>query len=486
MDKKINYKSVRLKAGLELHQQLNTKHKLFCKCPTEMKAKTNHSAIIRKQHVVRSELGEADTAAQFEFLRDRTFHYQIFPEEVCLVCVDEEPPHELNREALDIALQVALLLNCETIPTELHVMRKIVIDGSTPMGFQRTVVVGMNGHIGFKGKRIPITQITLEEDAGAIVEEKGGNVTFRLNRIGVPLVEIDTGILEGFGPAELQEIAYIIGIMVRSTGKTKQGIGAIRQDMNVSIRNGQRVEVKGIQELSLLSKVVEFEVQRQMKEHAKPETRGANQDGTTRFLRPLSGSNRMYPETDIPPFVISKQHLEELKKSLPEPLIHKLERFKSKFKLSNSLAEEIMESEYLSLFEKIMEKVKADPTIVANTFTSIIKDLVRREKVEINRIYEHRFFELFEHLADKKIIKESIPEIIKYLASYPQDGVSDAVKELNLRPLTASEVKDIANSILSEQPNIQFEKLYGIVMSKVRGKIDSQEVMHIVKSLIKK
>lgn len=483
MDKKLNYDSLRLKFGLELHQQLDTEHKLFCNCSMEMKEKNPVMTITRKLHPVASELGLVDTAAQFEYLRDRSFHYQIFNNETCLVELDEEPPHDLNPDALQIALQIALLLNCE-IPNEIHIMRKTVIDGSNTSGFQRTAIIGMNGHISYKGKRILITQVSLEEDAAAIIGEEDGRATFRLNRLGVPLVEIDTGILEGYSPNELQDIAYMIGIMARSTGKTKHGIGSIRQDVNVSIRNGPRTEVKGVQELGLLSKVVDFEVRRQIAEKPKEETRAANLDGTTRYLRPLPGANRMYPETDIPPVIIAEEYVENLEKSLPEPWTTKLDRFKSKLRLPATLAHEILGSEYLNLFEKIVSSKKVEPTIIANTFVSIIKDLVRREKVEIDRISENRLVEIFDYLQDKKIVKESVPEIIKYLAAYPQNGVGDALKELDLKPLTAADVKEIAKEIV-EQPNITFEKAYGIVMSKVRGKIDAQEVMKIVKSMMK-
>ncbi len=440
-------------------------------------------SVVRRLHPVASELGIVDVAAQFEYLRNRVFHYQVFNNETCLVELDEEPPHNLNPEALEIALQIALLLNCE-IPNEIHVMRKTVIDGSNTGGFQRTVIVGLNGHISYKGKRILITQVTLEEDAAAIVGEENGKVVYRLSRLGIPLVEIDTGILEDYSPQEIQEISYQIGILARSTNKTKHGIGSIRQDVNTSIRNGPRTEVKGVQELGLLSKVVEFEVQRQLKEKPKEETRVANLDGTTRFLRPLPGANRMYPETDIPPVIITKEYVENLKRNLPEPWTNKLDRFKTKLKLSDNLAREILGSEYLNLFEKIVASKKVEPSVVASTFTSVIKDLVRREKVEMDRISPYRFEELFDYLEDKKITKEAIPEIIKYLATYPQNGVGDALKELDLSPLTVAEVREIAKEIV-EQPNMTFDKAYGIVMSKVRGKMDAQEVMKVVKSMMK-
>jgi Glu-tRNA(Gln) amidotransferase subunit E-like FAD-binding protein len=148
------------------------------------------------------------------------------------------------------------------------------------------------------------------------------------------------------------------------------------------------------------------------------------------------------------------------------------------------LAREILESEYLNLFETIIKTKKVEASIVASTFTSIIKDLERREKVEISRIPEKMYSEIFEYIENKRIVKESISEIIKYLAAYPQNAVGDAVKELDLKPLSVSELKDIVNEVVS-QPNMNFDKAVGIVMSKVRGKIDAQTVMNVAKSLMK-
>lgn len=476
----IDYKKFGLKAGLEIHQQLNTQNKLFCNCSTEMKEKIPLFSIKRKLHPVASELGGVDTAAQFEYLRDRTFNYQVFSNETCLVELDEEPPHNLNTEALHTALQIALLFNCQ-IPEEIEVMRKIVIDGSNTSGFQRTAIVGLNGYMKYKGKKIEIVQISIEEDAAAIEKD----TTYKLNRLGVPLVEIGTGLLVDYNPQEIQEIAYLIGIMCRSTGKTKVGIGSIRQDINISIRKGARVEVKGVQELGLISKIIENEVNRQLSlNKVEEETRVANPDGTTEFARPLPGAERMYPETDIPPILITKEYFESLNKTLPEPWSNKLDRFKSNLKLSPQLAEEILGSEYLDLFENIIKSKKVEPTVVANTFTSIIKNLERKEKVEIDRIPEKGMVEIFDYLERKKIVKEAIPEILKYLAKYPQENVAGAVKELDLRPVSVSELKEIAKDIVS-QPGMKADKAIGIVMSKVRGKIDAQTVMDVVKKMMK-
>ena len=482
---KINYKKLKLKAGLEIHLQLDTKHKLFCKCSTKMSEKTPIKIVKRKLHPVASELGEIDVAAQYEYLRDRTFFYQVFKNETCLIDLDEEPPLPLNEEALKIALQIALLFNC-SIPEEIHVMRKTVIDGSTPMGFQRTAIVGNNGYLKYKGKKIEITHIALEEDAAALVKEEDGKVTYRLNRLGVPLVEISTGLLKGFTPEEIQEIAYLIGITCKSTGKIKRGIGSIRQDLNVSIKNGARVEIKGVQDLDMIAKVIELEVKRQLElKKVEEETRAALPNGTTRYLRPLPGAARLYPETDVMPIVISKEYLKEIKKNLPEPWTKKLSRFKRKLKLSNELAKQILRSDYLEIFEKIIENKKVEPSVVANTFVSTLKDLKKRYRIKVENLKEEHFLEIFDALAKKKIMKEAIPDVLKFLARKPEKSLKDAIKQLNLKPIKKSELKKIVKEIL-EIPDLTFEKAFGIVMSKVRGRADPNTVRKVVKKYFKK
>jgi len=483
-EEKINYKKLRLRCGLEIHQQLDTEEKLFCSCSTEMKEREITKTIKRKQHPVASELGEIDVAAQYEFLRNRVFNYQIFRNETCLVELDEEPPHPLNQEALSVALQVALMLNCE-LPNEIHVMRKTVIDGSNTSGFQRTAVIGLNGSMKFKGKKIGITHVSLEEDAAAIVKEEGENVTYRLNRLGVPLVEIGTGLLEGYSPQEVQEIAFNIGMICRSTEKVKRGIGTIRQDVNVSIRGGKRVEMKGVQELGLLAKIVELEVKRQLDlPKVEEETRTVNEDGTTKYTRPLPGSARMYPETDIQPIAVQKEFVEKLKKELPEPWTKKLARFESKYKLSEDLAIQIIRSEHLELFEKIVGKTNAPASIVANTFISTIKDLEKREKVNLKRLRDEHYIDLFENVSKRRIVKEAIPEIIKFLAEKPGETATSAIKELNLEPLSLTDLKKIIEEVLT-RPGLTYEKAVGIVMSKVRGRIEAEVVMQQVKKMMK-
>jgi len=477
----MDYKKLGLKCGLEIHRQLDTKHKLFCDCPTRMEEREPVMILKRKQHPVASELGEVDVAAQYEFLRNRTFHYQVFPGEDCLVECDEEPIHPVNQEALEIALQIALLLNC-TIPEEIHVMRKTVIDGSNTAAFQRTMVIGLDGFIEYKGKRMEITHVSLEEDAAAIIEEKEKDVIFRLNRLGIPLVEIGTGLLVNYSPEEVEDIAHMIGMICRSTGKVKRGIGTVRQDVNVSIKAGNRVEIKGIQKLGLVSKVIELEVQRQLSlPKVEKETRSADEDGTTRFTRPLPGAARMYPETDIPPILVEKKMIQKIKKELPEPLPKKLVRFKKKLKLSDELSNQILRSDYLDLFEKFIKKFKINPSIIANVFVSTLKDLERRENIPVENLTDKNFEELFKLLERGKIVKESIPDILAYKVKHPEISMNKSIKKLGLESISKKELENIVKDVIEKNRDKPVGKIIGIVMSKVRGRVKSEDVVRIVK-----
>ncbi len=255
----MDYEKLGLKCGIEIHQQLDTK-KLFCECKSSMQDKAEME-IIRKLRAVAGETGEIDAAAMHEFLKGQEFHYRTYPEESCLVEADEEPPHDMNREALDTGLTIARMLNCE-IPDEIHVMRKQVIDGSNTSGFQRTAMIGLNGFLETQSGRVGITGVALEEDASQILKKEDRKVFYGLNRLGIPLVEIGTT-PDIKSPEHAKEVAYMIGMILRSTGRVKRGIGTIRQDINISIRGGARIEIKGAQELRLIPKYVEHEVLRQ-------------------------------------------------------------------------------------------------------------------------------------------------------------------------------------------------------------------------------
>ncbi|RLG86938.1 MAG: Glu-tRNA(Gln) amidotransferase GatDE subunit E, partial [Thermoprotei archaeon] len=520
MGNKINYDDLDLKVGLEIHQQLDTKSKLFCNCPTKLVSdEANAARVIRALRATKSELGEVDEAALFEYKRGRLFEYIVPGDASCLVELDEEPPHPLNREALIIAIAIAKALNARIVD-EVHVMRKIVIDGSNTTGFQRTAIIALGGYIDVPSGRVGIQTIALEEDAARKVKEERGIVTYNLDRLGIPLIEVSTA-PDIKSPEQARQVAETIGLLMRLTRRVKRGIGTIRQDLNISIKGGTKIEIKGVQRLELVSKIVEYEVMRQLRlleiceelkrrnvceedikssyivdvteifsntksklikkatkkgakvfvlklpnfrgilgieiqpgrrfgtelaDYAKQwggvggiihsdelpnygitkdevlkvferidgdpskdafvlvladakralkaleavrnrciqalygvpkETRAANPDGTTHYMRPQPGAARMYPETDIPPIEITKDILEEAERIKPPSPEEKIRELMYSYKLHRELAEQLLYSPYLNLFEELATKIgsRLSPTVIASTLTSTLKSL---------------------------------------------------------------------------------------------------------------
>ncbi len=234
------YRQLGFKCGLEIHQRLDTAEKLFCHCSPKLDDTEFLGTVERRQRAVAGELGRVDWATEFEGSKKRSFVYQVYRTSVCLVDVDEEPPHDLNDEALDIALRIVANLHAH-VPDELEVMRKVVIDGSDPSAFQRTLLIGYDGYIEVNGKRISIPSIFLEEESSGIVSSDSEKVVYDVRRLGIPLVEIDTA-PEISSPEEAKEVAKAIGLLLRLVGSVQRGIGTIRQDVNVSIAKGARVE----------------------------------------------------------------------------------------------------------------------------------------------------------------------------------------------------------------------------------------------------
>lgn len=258
---KFDYKELGLMMGLEIHQQLDSKSKLFCRCPNSLTDKEPERKIYRRLRPTQSELGEIDRAAYEEFQRNLQFVYEAYNHHTCLVEADEEPPAKLNQEAVDISIILASLMNMKVVD-EFHTMRKQVIDGSNTSGFQRTGILATDGYVETEYGNVTIETLGLEEDAARRIGEEEGKIVFRLDRLGIPLAEITTS-PDMHHPEQVKQVAYQLGQILRST-RVKRGLGTIRQDLNISIREGARIEVKGVQDLELMPTIVENEVQRQL------------------------------------------------------------------------------------------------------------------------------------------------------------------------------------------------------------------------------
>ncbi len=256
-----DYKTVGFKSGLEIHQQLLTDKKLFCRCPAGRYSEEYNAEILRHMRPTLSELGEYDGTALMEFKTKKEIIYRINRNTVCTYEMDDTPPFLINDDALDIALEIGMLYGCSIID-ELHIARKQYLDGSIPTGFQRTAIYALDGEIPFKDRKVKIVQMSIEEDSCREVSDVGHNRIYSTDRLGMPLIETVTG-PDMRTPQEAEEVGWVCAKLVRSTHKVRRGIGAARQDVNVSVEGGTRIEIKGVPQLSMIPLLTYNEAMRQ-------------------------------------------------------------------------------------------------------------------------------------------------------------------------------------------------------------------------------
>jgi len=622
-----------IKVGLEIHRQLDTDHKLFCSCPTQLTEESPENKFFRRLRPTQSELGQVDQAALFEFHRGKGIIYETDHETSCLVEMDEEPPSRINPEAIEVCLTAALLMNAKPVD-EIHVMRKIVIDGSNTTGFQRTSVVALDGVLTIDGSTIPIDQISLEEDAARKTSQARDTTGYRIDRLGIPLIEVTTApVLHS--PSEVERVALAIGNVLRATRSVKRGLGSVRQDLNVSIPNGALIEIKGVQELELIGKAVQLEVDRQnsllqvmeelkirnvqpatvsrnyvtlteifqntkarvikeaiskggnvlglklqhfggllgkelgisglrfgtelssrasfwagvggifhsdelpaygiseaeinqvsemlrlsnddafvivadQQERAEDalnavvdravealtgvpeETRTAMPDGSSRFIRPRPGAARMYPETDVPSAPVTESLIAQLKSKLPETPEESAKRLGKEYSLNQKLSEQLVDSDYLGLFERTAKaSTNTQPSFIATMLTETCKSL-EREGFAIHEISDEKMALIF-HLVDLgTIAKEAMPDLLKWQAKKLDVDPTEGIKELGLRMMSQSELEKIIdqhlqkNRKLVEKGPSAFPSLMGSIMSEVRGKTDPKVVTEVLKKKLLK
>lgn len=623
----LDYLEIGLKVGLEVHQQLGTRAKMFCACPTRLSLGEPETTFVRRLRPTQSELGQIDPAALFEFQRGKTVLYEANRDTSCLVEMDEEPPHGLNLEAVEIALTAALLADSDPID-EVHVMRKIVIDGSNTTGFQRTCIIATGGNIPASSVEVPITQISLEEDAARKISETGMTVRYRIDRLGIPLIEVTTAPCAQ-SPNQAEEIAFAIGRLLRATKKVKRGLGTIRQDLNISISKGALTEIKGVQKLDLISKVVEFEVQRQLellkiaqelktrglqeellkegfidvsdclresksrmvrevisregivlavklpffegllkrelepgvrlgteiahraafwggvggilhsdelpgygiseeelakvretvgagsqgaivivadsrqncidalkavvaraKEalHGVPEeTRVSNEDGTTRYMRPRPGSARMYPETDVPPIQLTSEVLERIRSQLPPLPDTIMEQLVGSYRINRKLAEQLLDSEYLPLFETLAKSSRLAPSFIATILTEVLKALAR-DGLSVDTLNDSLIIDSFGLVEKAVTAKESLPDVLAWLCKNSGATPEEAVEALSLKMMDEREIELVVDekiksgdSMIKQLGQSSCGRIMGLVMAEVRGKADPTVVTEMVR-----
>lgn len=612
-----------IKCGIEIHQQLDT-HKLFCECPSILRNDPAKFEIKRKLHAVAGESGKIDSAAGFEASRDREFTYQGY-DTTCLVELDEEPPHLINKEALMIGLHVALHLNCEILPVA-QIMRKTVVDGSNTSGFQRTVLIARNGYLDTPQGKVGIEGINIEEDAARTVNLKedenisigNGKVIYKLDRLGIPLVEIGTK-PDIHSAEQAKETALILGDILRSC-KVKRGLGTIRQDVNISITGHPRVEIKGFQdmktfiqtfnneikrqetlifiheelkkrnaqvsteiidlteilrntecrfvkktidsggkafgfslkgfsgllgkefyegrrfgsEISDYSKVagvsgiihsdenlekyqfkneeiekikdklgiksedsfiiiadeekkarkaIQFAINRaklQIEKTSPSEVRNDNPDSSTRFSRPMPGEARMYPETDHPLLYISRDIINEAKKTLPK--LRSDVRFELKERGLSDEMIKLLDSESLLEFEALL-KIINDPNFIAKVLLLIPKDIAMHEKID--NIEEILNYDILESVVlsvyNGKIKREDIKHVLTEIAKGKPFNEAIKIEKANI-----GEIEGEIAKLVESKPGLTIGGYMGIIMEKFKGKISGKEVTEILNKLLKK
>jgi glutamyl-tRNA(Gln) amidotransferase subunit E len=619
-----DYPKLGLICGIEIHQQLDTISKLFCRCPTKLReVEDSDFEFFRYLRPARSELGEIDRAALEEVLVSRKFHYKTY-DTTCLVEADEEPPREINPEALEISLVIARLLRMKIVD-EVHTMRKTVIDGSNTSGFQRTAYIGSKGYIETTRGAVGIGILCLEEEAARIIDDRGDELVYSLDRLGIPLVEIGTA-PDIVSPSHAREVAQHLGMILRSTGRVKRGLGTIRQDVNVSIKGGARVEIKGVQDLNLIDKIVELEVLRQVRlleikeellrrkasadckimdisalfsqssskviqrslksggvvmacllegfdglvgrelqpdrrlgtelsDRAKragvggifhtdelpaygiteddvakvrrllcagdrdcivmvtgprdraekalqavikraaealkgvpEETRRALPDGASEYMRPLPGSARMYPETDVPSVVITKEMLDGL--VLPELFDERAERFERQYGLNPELARVEAASPNYQLFEDILRDYQISPSIVVRALETIPIELAR-EGTPVSNLDDRHYIEAIALVCSGSIAKEGLTDLLKYLAENPDEEASKAAGKAGLAGMDSAGVEALIHGIVMDKADLVRSRgdrsigpLMGLVMKELRGRADGALVSAILKKEI--
>ncbi len=480
-EEELNYEKLKFKSGLEIHQQIDTK-KLFCSCPSILRKDEPDVLIKRKLHAVPGEKGEVDIAAQYQASLKKEFIYQFYKDNNCLVELDEEPSHNLNQEALKIALQVAFLLNCKIFPVS-QIMRKTVIDGSNTSGFQRTVLIAREGFIETKYGKVIIDTICLEEDSARKISENNEKVIYRLDRLGIPLIEIATA-PDIKSPEQAKESALHIGEILRSC-KVKRGIGTIRQDVNISILNGNRIEMKGMQDMKTFVRTIENEILRQKKlfdsgKPTKAEVRNALPDGSSEFIRPMPGADRMYPETDLPLLKISRELINEIKKDLPKLKVEVEEELK-KTGLGHEMIKLLLSRNKVEEFKNLVQ-IYENPGFIAKMILLFPKEISAKTGKSIENIekkLEEFYGDILIALNKGKISELDIKEILAKIIK--SEKFEDAIK---IKKADISDIEEKIMKLIKEKPGLNVNAYMGLIMKEYAGRINGKEAMELIKKFI--
>lgn len=411
------------------------------------------------------------------------FVYQGY-DTTCLVELDESPPLEINQEALKIALQISILFNTKVLPI-VQIMRKTVINGSNTSGFHRTVLIARDGYVETTQGNVGILSICLEEDAARIIEKTNKQSIYRLDRLGIPLVEIVTS-PDIKNPEHAKETALLIGNILRSCN-VKRGLGTIRQDINISIKGGKRIEIKGFQDPKIMIKTLDNEVNRQLdlinkKKNFESEVRNSLPDGNTEFLRPMPGAARMYPETDLPILKISKDFINEAKKTLPK-LKTDVEDELQDLGLNSDMIKLLFKENKLEQFKEFLSIVN-NPQLVLKVLLIYPKEVASHEKVDFSKADKILNYDVLSFVLEALKQKNISENDIKHVLERVLKG-ENIEKAIVFEKHQASDVEEKINKIIREKPGLSENAYMGLVMKEFKGKINGKEAMEIIQRLMK-
>lgn len=620
-----DYEAIGLRSGLEIHQQIDTEKKLFCRCPVLPYSDVYDAQILRHMRPTLSELGEYDGTALMEFKTRKNITYQINSDTICTYEMDDNPPFELNPQALDIALEITMLLNCKLV-SEAHILRKQYLDGSIPAGFQRTTLLGVDGWVPFGNRRINIIQLGLEEDACREVSDSGHERVYLTDRLGIPLIETVTA-PDMTTPHEVAQVAVILSNLARASGKVRRGIGAARQDVNVSVTGGCRVEIKGVSRIPAIPLLVHNEAFRQVSlleikrelsrrgitdstfsseyfdvtreiagtssryavtalkrgfelravvlrgyrgllstvtqpghtfareisdrvrvvaclddlpnivhdgeegdsfsdneweiirkktgadsedaivvvwgsaedietavseitlrakdaiDGVCSETRQSLPDGTNGFERILPGPNRMYPDTDLPPIVITEEMIERIGSALPERPWERAERYVAAG-VPNETARQMSISDMRFLYDSAAAKCNYSPRVLMHFFLSTLQHL--KKSGRIPGLTEESLIEVLEKAGKQNLSIEAAAFIIERVCGYDRTGIDIVIK--NLKIPGRKELEDAAGSLMEAAGNFDSLLLEQYLTGKVRGRFNGiaggKDVIEVVRNVI--
>ncbi|MEK6914973.1 MAG: hypothetical protein AABW89_00330 [Nanoarchaeota archaeon] len=472
------------KAGLEIHQQIDSP-KLFSGAPSFLRSDEPDYTISRKLHAVAGESGKIDTAVGYESGLDKTFFYEGYKDTVSLVELDEEPAHAVNDEALNTALTVALLLNCEIYPVT-QVMRKTVIDGSNTSGFQRTVLIAHDGNIETSYGNVSVASVCLEEDSARVITRDKNKTVYRLDRLGIPLVEIAT-YPDLHNSEQVKECALKIGEILRAC-KVKRGIGTIRQDVNISISGHDRVEIKGFQDPKMMIKTIDVEIDRQLEniknKKSIGDVRNALPDGKSEFLRPMPGADRMYPETDLALLRIGRARIDFLKKNLPKLKTELRDELRKKG-VSEDLIELVLDSQdTFGEFETLTRVYPADANLVAKMITLWRQEFASKNKVDFERVRsvlnERVYEKVLSAIADSKLAISDVKSVLAKVIS--GIGIGEA---LIFDKVSDDDIEKEIRDLIKEKPGMRANAYMGMLMAKFKGKLDAKKAMELIERVLR-